>query len=665
MSQLTFGRGPEVVPAGAGADWQWQERMPSAADFKAMGQYFTDPKGFRKDFDPFRKDSQGNWDPKPLLRIGAVLGIGLFVLAGCNLLQQQGKSPDNNQFTPTPGDCPWLTGAVVGLSNELSSQPMIVDQQTLNNPDVLQADIRTCIDQGTFQRISQDNDLAVIGMAAPGNEEGQIIIQPIWAVVNKSATEGTAPLRLFSADRSKTTISQNGAEVVMQLHPVSIQDGKIVSNESLDQATLADIGDGNYRLDHNGRSLNLTADELGQMIGGGFLIGAMEEFKSVIAADQLEFSQATRFNGVSPKEFLGIEKPQGVPEVLPQDVLQLAMEMGLRPVYYGTTEISSFCSAQSCEVMLYDHLVNTAAISESTNGQAGYTLNNQPDTTAIYRFESLPEGIYPVAFIAADDNKYGAASGTVMVLFYTGGGKTGAQVLNLDNPLKPLVNEPNRAEVIVTDKELTMTTFDANGQVLEDGIQEVSFLPPLPDWAQALPQGTQVEIATDGTTTITELFWMKDFGLDKNEYDISFDQETLAISAFRAGTSQDDPKNLIFQAIYDSDKKAWDAGFEIHFAVETAKRNCKPTNFTPVFQSYNHYGVDPQDESSFLQFFSDLMASYPFSKTGRFLPVVIDKTNKCWGWIIENNFDFVYRDKSDLTVKIVPLMDNWESFFEK
>ncbi|MBU1500260.1 hypothetical protein KKE48_05330, partial [Patescibacteria group bacterium] len=179
MSQLTFGRGSEVVPAGAGADWQWQERMPSAADFKAMGQYFTDPKGFRKDFDPFRKDSQGNWDPKPLLRIGAVLGIGLFVLAGCNLLQQQGKSPDNKQFTPTPGDCPWLTGAVVGLSSELSSQPLIIDQQTLNNPDVLQADIRTCIDQGMFQGVSQDNDLAVVSIAAPDNQGGQTMIQPI------------------------------------------------------------------------------------------------------------------------------------------------------------------------------------------------------------------------------------------------------------------------------------------------------------------------------------------------------------------------------------------------------------------------------------------------------------------------------------------------------
>ncbi|MCG2692052.1 hypothetical protein L6272_04475, partial [Microgenomates group bacterium] len=420
MSQLTFGRGPEVVPAGAGI----------------VNYFKTD---FKDDFNPLRKDSQGNWDPKPLLRIGSVLAIGLFVLAGCNLLPQQEKSPDNKQATPTPSDCPWLTGAVVGLNAELSSLPLIIDQQTLNNPDVLQADIRTCIDQGIFQGISQDNDLAVISMAAPGNEEGQIIIQPIWAVVNKSATEGTAPLMLFSADRSQTTDSQNGAEVVMQLHPVSIQDGKIVSNESLDQATLTDIGDGNYRLDHKGRSLNLTADELGQMIGGGFLIGAMEEFKSVIIANQLEFSQATRFNGVSPKEFLGIEKPQGVPEVLPQDVLRSATEMGLRPVYYGATEISSFCNAQSCEAMLYDHLVNTATISESINGQVIYVLPGQPGTTAVYKFDGLPDGVRPAFFIAGDNNQYGVASGTVMALFYRGGGKTGAEVLNLKNPLKPLV----------------------------------------------------------------------------------------------------------------------------------------------------------------------------------------------------------------------------------
>ncbi|MBU2573481.1 MAG: hypothetical protein KKH28_05335, partial [Elusimicrobia bacterium] len=153
---------------------------------------------------------------------------------------------------------------------------------------------------------------------------------------------------------------------------------------------------------------------------------------------------------------------------------------------YGATEISSFCNAQSCEAMLYDHLVTGATITESTNGQVIYVLPGQPGTTAFYKFDGLPDGVRPAFFIAGDDNKYGETSGTVMALLYQGGGKGPAQVLNIENPLKPLVDKPNRAEVVVTDKGLTMTTFDANGQVLEDGIQEVPFLPPLPE----LPQGT-------------------------------------------------------------------------------------------------------------------------------------------------------------------------------
>lgn len=428
------------------------------------------------------------------------------LLAGCwpklKPGPEGGGGGNGNGDSNTDRDCPWLTSAAIG---ELSSLPLIIDQQTLNNPDALQADIKTCIDQGMFQGVSQDNDLAVVSIAAPDNQGGQTMIQPIWAVVDKSASGGMAPLMLFSADQNQTAVSQNGAEVVMQLHPVSLQDGKIVSGESSDQATLVDIGDGNYRLDHKGRSLNLTADELGQMIGGGFLIGAMEEFKSVIAADQLEFSQATRFNGVSPREFLGIEKPQGVPEVLPQDVLRSAMEMGLRPVYYGATEISSFCNAQSCEAMLYDHLVTGATITESTNGQVIYVLPGQPGTTAFYKFDGLPDGVRPAFFIAGDDNKYGVISGTVMALFYRGGGKGPAQVLNIENPLKPLVDKPNRAEVIVTDKGLTMTTFDAGGNVIEDGVQEVLFLPPLPSEFLAQFPGGQFQvvdnqiIANDGT----------------------------------------------------------------------------------------------------------------------------------------------------------------------
>jgi len=329
----------------------------------------------------------------------------------------------------------------------------------------------------------------------------------------------------------------------------------------LDQATLTDIGDGNYRLDHKGRSLNLTADELGQMTGGGFLIGAMEEFKSVIIANQREFSQATRFNGVSPKEFLGIEKPQGVPEVLPQDVLRLATEMGLRPVYYGATEISSFCNAQSCEAMLYDHLVTGATITESTNGQVIYVLPGQPGTTAVYKFDGLPDGVRPAFFIAGDNNQYGVASGTVMALFYRGGGKTGAEVLNLKNPLKPLVDEPNRSEVVVIDKGLTMTTFDAGGNVIEE--QSVALEPPEPSVWQVAGKDYLVSI---GENNIPEYQFVEGEGWQKVEQISMVDAFGNIVPGWVVEKS-DVWEGEISQASYDANAGRYDPVSGLSFAL--------------------------------------------------------------------------------------------------
>jgi hypothetical protein len=204
---------------------------------------------------------------------------------------------------------------------------------------------------------------------------------------------------------------------------------------------------------------------------------------------------------------------------------------------------------------------------------------------------------------------------------------------------------------------LSLTATDASGHIDKQGM---SFLPPLPPELKNWVTGA---VAKDGTITLTELSWMTDLGVDKSGYDIVFDQASMTIKAFRPGTSQADPKNLIFQAVYDNDKKVWDDKFEINFVVEAAKPNCEPTDFRSKWNG-KYYVVNKDDRTGFFLYMAELGEQYKKIFTNsESIPGVkifasIDPTNNCWGLIIIDYNRIIYRQK-DGAVKQANLMAGW------
>ncbi|MCX6806890.1 MAG: hypothetical protein NT135_02100, partial [Candidatus Berkelbacteria bacterium] len=151
---------------------------------------------------------------------------------------------------------------------------------------------------------------------------------------------------------------------------------------------------------------------------------------------------------------------------LPDDVRALARANHLAPIQDENKIVGWVPTAGELSVMLTDHLVSGAKLMQMDDGRVTYSFDGQPGSIAVHDFPVI-EGVGGAAFVAQKDNPWGLKEGTVVVWFFTGGGKAPSVVLNQDAPLRIMVDAPNKISVAKTDTGLTLTSTDQTGLEIE------------------------------------------------------------------------------------------------------------------------------------------------------------------------------------------------------
>lgn len=176
-----------------------------------------------------------------------------------------------------------------------------------------------------------------------------------------------------------------------------------------------------------------------------------------------EFNSKTRFEGNDPQFLVSGGESPGRLVSLPQDVLAFLRNNHEGPIVNGDNFIARVSADGVCSVFTTDHLVDSGAVlSEVNDGRVVFSVDGTA-TVGQFRFP-VPDGVACVASLAQEGS--GFAPGTILVRFFRDNGKAGAQILN-EEPIRPLVNAPNRIELVQLESGFQLVTTGADGQEIE------------------------------------------------------------------------------------------------------------------------------------------------------------------------------------------------------
>jgi len=325
---------------------------------------------------------------------------------------------------------------------------------------------------------------------------------------------------------------------------------------------------GEIEAEDSGATITATRDFNGNI---SFQIVNPDGTQAVLTADQIRNNQALVLwltqveNLLKGQEILSFEVVPGVDVGnigekygLPQDVFAAARERHLAPIE-AEGGIASACVNNNCTVMLTDVLVTGAKLQPATDGKVSYGFDGQAGSEALFRFDGLPEGVRATAFVSQEGNPWGFKAGTVVVWFWQGGSKGGAQILNQDNPLQIIADSPNSISLMAIDNGLRITRSGPDGTVIDE--QRVAFLPPLPgEFLSQIPADKQYEIA-NGQVLVDGQVWFEINSAgewEKIQRTITFDLEGGGtMEMFRFDTIEE-----AFQYIVIKDGAMWKDRFE-------------------------------------------------------------------------------------------------------
>lgn len=186
---------------------------------------------------------------------------------------------------------------------------------------------------------------------------------------------------------------------------------------------------------------------------------------------------------------------------------------------------------------------------------------------------------------------------------------------------------------------------------------------PLPEWAQALPEGTNIVVSPTGEIVLSRLSWLYDVGVTDDEYKITFDSENLQINAFDINEELPFDKP-IFQATYNNEEKAWNGKFDIYYVILLARIDCEPTDYIVYDEwlknpkkrlDYDKIPGYPKKISYYVQnlFFTQIhLHEDDYHGSVGFFYVLIDGKNGCWG---ANDKDFFSYRKKNNRVAFFPI----------
>lgn len=374
---------------------------------------------------------------------------------------------------------------------------------------------------------------------------------------------------------------------------------------------MSGSGDGaqmKITVDGGGQETRIVLDKAG--IEAMFGVQKLAELTGDKQTEMAEFNRQARFEGDDPQFLVGGGESPGRPVSLPQDVLAFLRNNHEGPIINGDNFIARVSADGVCSVFTTDHLVDSGAVlSEVNDGRVVFSVNGTA-TVGQFRFP-VPDGVACVASLAQEGS--GFEPGTTLVRFFRDNGKAGAQVLN-EEPIRPLVNAPNRIELVRLESGFQLITTGADGQEIETQTVDTK------DWVPT----AELEA--------TALF--NEYGVDPNTY-------TLAeVGGVMVGTDNETGKE-IFR----------DGRFELGYAVELAKKDCEPTNFAPQEGG----GLVKQEHSEALSNYESTMINDPdYNPPGDTFYVVyvlVDREKQCWGF--GDGDSLVYRNLTG-SLQIVP-----------
>lgn len=361
-------------------------------------------------------------------------------------------------------------------------------------------------------------------------------------------------------------------------------------------------------VDGGGQETRIVLDKAG--IEAMFGAQKLAELTGDKRTEMAEFNRQARFEGDDPRFLVGGGESPGRPVSLPQDVLAFLRNNHEGPIVNGDNFIARVSADGVCSVFTTDHLVDSGAVlSEVNDGRVVFSVDGTA-TVGQFRFP-VPDGVACVASLAQEGS--GFAPGTILVRFFRDNGKAGAQILN-EEPIRPLVNAPNRIELVELESGFQLVTTGTDGQEIEKQTVDTK------GWAE--------------TAESKAIALFNEYGVDPGSY-------TLAeVDGIMVGTDNETGKE-IFR----------DGRFDISYAVDLAKRDCEPTDFEP-----NKYGfIQKKDMDSSNRYLEKLMADSDYwPPDDTFLwNILIDRTRRCWGLV--GNDAFLYRNETGL-IQIIPII---------
>ncbi|MFH0943023.1 MAG: hypothetical protein V1810_02495 [Candidatus Beckwithbacteria bacterium] len=297
----------------------WEDlNLPSLEDFAPfvdqLNIYATDPMQIVRDFSPvlWNRDSRRpEWNKQGLKRLGLVVLTGTVIVgiaAACDWLD---KNDDGGGATPTGGDkdnCSWLAAATLGAVNQLNEAPSYigVDSASLANLSQLQADVQCFVPDAQVQGVFSSGENSLISIVAPN--EGASNLRAVWGIVTAGEVlddgqhEGKLVQLINASYLDSLSISRDdNGQLQASLDSAAVAEDNKVADGDIPSAKLLVQEDGNgsitgYSLLVGDQNFILTSEELGDLAGGGFLLGSFNEFISKEAA----YRTALNHPGVSP-----------------------------------------------------------------------------------------------------------------------------------------------------------------------------------------------------------------------------------------------------------------------------------------------------------------------------------------------------------------------------
>ena len=247
------------------------------------------------------KNWRNIWLTRGLLALGALVGAVFFCpgFIGGGGGGGDGNGPDIPK-TPTPdgNDCGALIAAWNGLADQLQVNQqsiMSVDAANIDSPQEVIPELQVCFPKlavNSVDLVLKTDTHTVFSMLVPDTDKDGAGIRPALGVAfnNQINDEGNVPMLIVDAsDANLSALRGDKGKIVVKLGEACIVDGGVAGcsdtvvvieavDDGLQKFQFQILGDTAWNIDNNA-PVELTADQVSNMNGGGWILGIAQAVK--------------------------------------------------------------------------------------------------------------------------------------------------------------------------------------------------------------------------------------------------------------------------------------------------------------------------------------------------------------------------------------------------